>query len=155
MEKTDNPSTTIDTMSGGATSIQGLFLLHHLQALQRLEIILVDKELDEDERLAAVTRISEYLLSLIVDNDVRSRVAKTLKEKEEEIRNNPEYEKESNNILSARLTIVTELCRYLSASLDILHHDVLSSVGFLGSDVDDREELDADDREEPSDAENV
>ena len=142
MEKTDNPTSSIDTMGGGATSIQGLFLLHHLQALQRLEIILVDKDLDEEDRIAGVTRMSEYLLSLIVDNEVRSRVAKTLKEKEEEIEKHPKYEKESDDLLAARLVIVTELCRYLSASLDILHHDVLSSVGFLGSDVDDREESD-------------
>lgn len=142
MEKTENPTSSIDSMGGGAVSIQGLFLLHHLQALQRLETLLTDKDLDEDARLAAVTRMSEYLLSLIVDDDVRKKVSQTLKKKEEEIEKNPEYEKASNNILSARLVIVTELCRYLSASLDILHHDVLSSVGFLGADIDDREESD-------------
>ena len=129
--------------SGGATSIQGLFLIHHLMALQSLQNILIGHYESERERLGAFERQSMYLVSLITDDDARSNIEVAIRKKEAELKENPLYDSSEdegdNNKIYARLSVVTELCRYLASSMDLIHHDIISSIG-KKSDVDEKTE---------------
>jgi hypothetical protein len=129
--------------SGGATSIQGLFLIHHLMALQSLQNILIGHYESERERLGAFERQSMYLVSLITDDDARANIEVAIRKKEAELKENPLYDSSEdegdNNKIYARLSVVTELCRYLASSMDLIHHDIISSIG-KKSDIDEKAE---------------
>ena len=129
--------------SGGATSIQGLFLIHHLMALQSLQNILIGHYETERERLGAFERQSMYLISLITDDDARSNIEIAIRKKEAELKLDPLYDTSEEDVdgnkIYARLSVVTELCRYLASSMDLIHHDIISSIG-KKSDVDEKAE---------------
>ncbi len=141
----ESTTTYSNSPAGGATSVQGLFLIHHLMALQTLQNILVQPFEDDEMRMNAFNRQSLYLQSLIVDDRARANVQKAIDKREVELLANPLYKNDRNNILAARLLVVTELCRYLSQSMDLIHHDIVSSIG--GGNADVTAELDAGDEE--------
>jgi hypothetical protein len=110
-------------------------------ALQSLQNILIGHYETEHERLGAFERQSMYLISLITDDDARKNIEVTIRKKEKELKENPLYDTVDEDIdgnkIYARLSVVTELCRYLASSMDLIHHDIISSIG-KKSDVDEK-----------------
>lgn len=133
---TDTQSSIVNQSAGGATSVQGLFLIHHLMALQRLQEILTQPYDSEDKRWSAFNMQSIYLWSLITDDGQRMKVKSSIQKRELELKKEPWFQNEQNNQYVAKMAIVTELCRYLSQSMDLIHHDIISAVGSGTSDVD-------------------
>jgi hypothetical protein len=134
---TDTQNSIGNQSIGGATSVQGLFLIHHLMAMQQLQTILTATYEYDTDRWSAFNRQSLYLLSLITDDVQRAKVRDIIDAREKELIINPWYAEASENRYASRLTIITELCRYLSQSMDLIHHDILSSVGSGTSDIVD------------------
>ena len=109
------------------TSLESLFLFHHLDALTRLENI-ITMPLSLEERSALITLQVHYLLHLIPNDQKQQDILKRSIEAEEHLKTIREMEDQERHI-SAQFVIVTEVIKYLNSSMDIVHEDILGAAG--------------------------
>lgn len=110
-------------------SLESLFLLHHLDALQRLENIIIMPELGEDARASMLAMQSAYLLHLLPDRDKQNEILKATQEYENELRDIEKTMNDSMLKIHSTFYIVTSIIQYLNSALDLTHEDIIGAVG--------------------------
>jgi len=108
-------------------SLDGLFLLHFLQALDRLQQYLGDSGTDEEGRWMRVNLQFQYLCHLL-PRDIQAKVSKMVDAKEQELKQSKEVGGEYAPLYISRMEIITEVVMYLTASLDLVHEDIIAAL---------------------------
>jgi len=109
-------------------SLDGIFLLHFLNALERLQVYLGEGTGDnEEDRWMKVNLQFQYLLHLL-PRDKQKRINKLVDDRERELRENKEYSGTYTPMYLARMQIITEIVGYLTSSLDLVHEDVVAAL---------------------------
>jgi hypothetical protein len=116
-----------NSASLGGTSLEGLFLLHFLQALQKLQESMRDGE-DPEARWEWFNLQVMYILHLIPDRDKQSEILELIDKKEAEYRQNKTYSGQYTAGYMARLEVVTGVIIYLSNSLDLVNDDIIGAM---------------------------
>ena len=108
-------------------SLDGIFLLHFLQALDRLQSYLGEGSGEEETRWMKVNLQFQYLIHLL-PRETQVRVNKLVEAKERELKVNREIGGEYAPLYISRMEIVTEVVTYLTNSLDLVHDDIIASL---------------------------
>lgn len=108
-------------------SLDGIFLLHFLQALDRLQVYLGEGGEDEEQRWMRVNLQFQYCLHLL-PRDKQERINNLVDERERELKQSKDYSGTYTPMYLARMQIVTEIVGYLTASLDLVHEDIIASL---------------------------
>jgi hypothetical protein len=136
-----DPSTMQPTGSMATTSLEGLFLFHYLFSLTRLQQILTDPVyVEESARFNAFTLQSQYILHLIPEKSRRDDIQTKIDEVETKLKTEKKYTGEYANIYIARMLVVSEIVKYLTESLDLIHSDILGSISRKAADIISLEE---------------
>ena len=123
MQTSSNGITGSGTFTG--LSLDGIFLIHFLNALERLQIILGEGGTDEEARWIKANLQFEYLKALLPVK-MQEKVDKVILEREAELRKKKEVSGEYAPQYLARMRIVTEITAYLTQSLDLTHDDIIA-----------------------------
>lgn len=109
-------------------SLDGIFLIHFLNALERLQIYLGESTgEDEEGRFIKVNLQFQYLLHLL-PRDNQKRINKLVDDRALELKENKEYGGTYAPLYIARMQIITEIVGYLTSSLDLVHEDVVAAL---------------------------
>ena len=125
MQSSISGSSNLGNFTG--LSLDGIFLLHFLQALERLQVYLGEGGGDEGDRWMRVSLQFEYIKHLL-PKEVQQKVHKLVDEREQELKVSKEYKGEYAPLYVARMQIVSETVGYLTASLDLTHEDIVASL---------------------------
>jgi hypothetical protein len=109
-------------------SLQSLFLLHHLNALEKLQAIITMSDLGESGRSIAMAMQVSYLLHLL-PRDRQQEILLEVKGYEQELR---KIDKNMSDLMisyNRTFRIVTSVIEYLTANLDIIREDVIGPIG--------------------------
>lgn len=108
--------------------LDGILLIHFLNALERLQVYLGEGSGEEEEpRFNKVNLQFQYLLHLL-PRDTQAKVIRLVDEKERQLKDSREYSGEYTPMYLARMQIITEILGYLTSSLDLIHEDVVASL---------------------------
>jgi hypothetical protein len=107
-------------------SLDGIFLIHFLNALERLQIYLGESP-DEESRWAKVNPQFEYLLALLPP-DTQKKINKAVVDREAELRASGEVSGDYAPQIIGRMQIVTGIVVYLTNSLDLVHEDIIGAL---------------------------
>lgn len=108
-------------------SLDGIFLLHFLQALDRLQVYLGEGGEDEEQRWMRVNLQFQYCLHLL-PRDKQDEINRLVDAREQELKRCRVYSGAYTASYIARMLIVTEIVGYLTASLDLVHEDIIASL---------------------------
>lgn len=108
-------------------SLDGIFLLHFLQALDRLQVYLGEGGEDEEQRWMRVNLQFQYCLHLL-PRDKQDEINRLVDAREQELKRSKVYSGAYTASYIARMLIVTEIVGYLTSSLDLVHEDIIASL---------------------------
>lgn len=123
---TTHSSTGDSTPITTGTSLEGLFLLHFLQALTKLQESMAGD--DSEKRWEWFSLQTEYVKRLIPDRERQAEIQQMIDVKEAEYKKNKTYTGEYTAGYMARLEVVTEVIIFLTNSLDLVHDDVIGAM---------------------------
>jgi hypothetical protein len=116
VSRPSNPSQTVQSTVG--QSIESVFIVHYLQALDRLQSTWMDDDILNNQN--AFSLQLEYLIRLIPDrqvqDDIRKEYQTTLKSINKHV--------DPWAAQRAGLIVVTSLIEFLTSSFDLLHVDI-------------------------------
>lgn len=111
-------------------SLDGIFLIHFLNALERLQNYLGEGgggEEQEEERWNKVNLQFQYLLHLL-PHDKQRHINKLVDDRALELRESKEYKGVYTPMYLSQMVIITEIVGYLTSSLDLVHEDIVAAL---------------------------
>jgi hypothetical protein len=110
-------------------SLESIFLLHHVDALQRLENIITMSELSEEARSSMLAMQSAYLLHLLPDREKQNEILQATQAYEKQLKAIDKNLSDSLLLVHCTFYIVTSIIQYLNSALDLIHEDIIGAVG--------------------------
>jgi hypothetical protein len=108
--------------------LDGILLIHFLNALERLQIYLGESSgEDEESRFFKVNLQFQYLLHLL-PREKQKRINNLVDERYRELKESKEYKGEFTPMYIARMQIITGILEYLNTTLDLTHEDIVASL---------------------------
>jgi len=110
-------------------SLESIFLLHHLDALQRLENIITMPDLGMESKSSMLAMQSAYCLHLLPSRDQQKEILLATQAYENELRDIDKNLSDPMISIHCTFYIVTSIIQYLNSALDLTHEDIIGAVG--------------------------